>query len=115
MKYLPRVVDSELSLRLRSIGATLIVGPKWCGKTTTAKISSTATIINRRIRARRRFLARCCFNICLRRRSSGVNALPCRPLSICPLSCCLLFSSLILYTFLPKGILSVIKILCLKV
>ena len=37
MKYLPRIADQELSLRLRSVGATLIVGPKWCGKTTTAK------------------------------------------------------------------------------
>lgn len=37
MKYLPRVLDQELDLRLRSVGATLIVGPKWCGKTTTAK------------------------------------------------------------------------------
>lgn len=37
MKYLTRIVDAELDLRLRSIGATLIVGPKWCGKTTTAK------------------------------------------------------------------------------
>ncbi len=37
MNYLPRIVDSELDLRLRAIGATVIVGPKWCGKTTTAK------------------------------------------------------------------------------
>ena len=37
MDYLPRVVDSELDLRLRAVGATVIVGPKWCGKTTTAK------------------------------------------------------------------------------
>ena len=37
MKYLSRIVDAELDLRLRSVGATLIVGPKWCGKTTTAK------------------------------------------------------------------------------
>ena len=37
MNYLSRIVDSELDLRLRSVGATLIVGPKWCGKTTTAK------------------------------------------------------------------------------
>lgn len=37
MKYLPRIVDSELDLRLRAVGATVIVGPKWCGKTTTAK------------------------------------------------------------------------------
>jgi hypothetical protein len=37
MKYIPRVVDSELDLRLRAVGATVLVGPKWCGKTTTAK------------------------------------------------------------------------------
>ena len=37
MKYLPRIVDAELDLRLRAVGATVIVGPKWCGKTTTAK------------------------------------------------------------------------------
>ncbi len=37
MQYLPRIVDTELDLRLRAVGATLIVGPKWCGKTTTAK------------------------------------------------------------------------------
>ena len=37
MDYLPRIVDAELDLRLRAVGATVIVGPKWCGKTTTAK------------------------------------------------------------------------------
>lgn len=36
-EYLPRVVDSELALRLDAFGATLIVGPKWCGKTTTGE------------------------------------------------------------------------------
>jgi len=35
-KYLPRIADKELKLRLESFGATLIVGPKWSGKTTTA-------------------------------------------------------------------------------
>ena len=35
--YLPRVIDDELSSRLEAFGATLIVGPKWCGKTTTAE------------------------------------------------------------------------------
>ena len=34
-EYLPRIVDDELTLRLEAFGATLIVGPKWCGKTTT--------------------------------------------------------------------------------
>lgn len=37
VKYMPRVVDEELSLRLEAFGATLIVGPKWCGKTTTGE------------------------------------------------------------------------------
>lgn len=36
-KYLPRICDSELSLKLEAFGAVNIVGPKWCGKTTTAK------------------------------------------------------------------------------
>lgn len=36
-EYLPRIVDDELSLRLEAFGATLIVGPKWCGKTTTGE------------------------------------------------------------------------------
>lgn len=34
--YLKRIVDGDLQLRLESVGATMIVGPKWCGKTTTA-------------------------------------------------------------------------------
>lgn len=35
-EYLERIVDKELQLRLEAFGATLIAGPKWCGKTTTA-------------------------------------------------------------------------------
>jgi len=34
--YLPRVVDRILEERLEAVGAVLITGPKWCGKTTTA-------------------------------------------------------------------------------
>lgn len=36
MEYYKRIVDKELELKLSAFGATLIVGPKWCGKTTTA-------------------------------------------------------------------------------
>lgn len=36
-EYLPRIADSKLNARLEAFGATLIVGPKWCGKTTTAE------------------------------------------------------------------------------
>ena len=36
-KYIPRICDKELALKLEAFGAVQIVGPKWCGKTTTAK------------------------------------------------------------------------------
>ena len=36
-KYLKRISDSVLNDRLESKGAVLVEGPKWCGKTTTAK------------------------------------------------------------------------------
>lgn len=35
--YIKRVCDEELELKLEAFGAVHIVGPKWCGKTTTAK------------------------------------------------------------------------------
>ena len=35
--YKPRIVDKELKRKLAGIGAVLIEGPKWCGKTTTAE------------------------------------------------------------------------------
>ena len=36
-KYLPRIVDKKLKLTLQAMGAVLIEGPKWCGKTSTAE------------------------------------------------------------------------------
>lgn len=36
MEYMKRYVDGELEDILECMGAVLIVGPKWCGKTTTA-------------------------------------------------------------------------------
>lgn len=36
-KYLPRIIDKLLSDRLEAKGAVLLEGPKWCGKTTSAK------------------------------------------------------------------------------
>lgn len=36
-KYRPRIADKMLSRRLMGVGAVLIQGPKWCGKTTTAE------------------------------------------------------------------------------
>lgn len=36
-QYINRICDDELELKLEAFGAVHIVGPKWCGKTTTAK------------------------------------------------------------------------------
>lgn len=44
MEYLPRIVDKLLTDRLHAKGAVLIEGPKWCGKTTTAKELSNSMI-----------------------------------------------------------------------
>ncbi len=44
MDYLKRVCDTELESKLEAFGAVHIVGPKWCGKTTTAKQQSKSFI-----------------------------------------------------------------------
>ena len=36
-RYLPRIADAKLALALKAMGAVLIEGPKWCGKTSTAE------------------------------------------------------------------------------
>ncbi|MCR5735823.1 MAG: DUF4143 domain-containing protein [Lachnospiraceae bacterium] len=36
-RYIPRVFDRVVEFTLKSKGALVIVGPKWCGKSTTAK------------------------------------------------------------------------------
>ena len=35
--YMPRIMDKQLKEYLEAVGAVLIAGPKWCGKTTTAE------------------------------------------------------------------------------
>ena len=37
MDYIKRIVDKEIEKKLRTSGAVVIRGPKWCGKTTSAK------------------------------------------------------------------------------
>lgn len=44
MKYLPRVADIVLKDKLSYMGAVLIEGPKWCGKTTTAAWQSNSVL-----------------------------------------------------------------------
>lgn len=42
--YLPRIADRKLEATLRTSGAVLIVGPKWCGKTRTAEEVAKSTL-----------------------------------------------------------------------
>jgi len=44
MKYITRVTDAILKEKLNGLGGLLIVGPKWCGKTTTAEHFSKSAI-----------------------------------------------------------------------
>ena len=44
MRYQKRIADNILDLKLESFGATLIVGPKGCGKTTTAKQKARSVV-----------------------------------------------------------------------
>ena len=44
MDYLSRITDKTLKETLDCIGAVLIVGPKWCGKTTTAQMQAKSVI-----------------------------------------------------------------------
>lgn len=37
MKYRKRIIDEQFNVRMKALGGVLIVGPKGCGKTTTAK------------------------------------------------------------------------------
>lgn len=43
--YKPRIVDNELKFKLRSKGAVLVEGCKWCGKTTTARKASNSELL----------------------------------------------------------------------
>ena len=42
--YIPRVVDDEIRRRLRTSGAVLIEGPKYCGKTTSASTVAASVL-----------------------------------------------------------------------
>jgi hypothetical protein len=44
IKYLSRIADKIIDLRLEAFGAVQITGPKWCGKTTTAERRAKSVI-----------------------------------------------------------------------
>ena len=43
-EYMPRIIDEELEEYLEMVGAILIEGPKWCGKTTTGMQHSKSVV-----------------------------------------------------------------------
>lgn len=43
-KYKVRIADALLAKKLRRIGAVLVQGPKWCGKTTTSKMIAKSSL-----------------------------------------------------------------------
>jgi Predicted ATPase (AAA+ superfamily) len=56
MEYRTRIVDGQLKKELNAFGAVVIVGPKWCGKTTTAKQLARSTIYMQDPKKRRTYL-----------------------------------------------------------
>lgn len=44
MEYVKRIVDKEIENKINSTGAIVIKGPKWCGKTTSAKQVSKSVL-----------------------------------------------------------------------
>ncbi len=44
MKYIPRIVDSQIEHKLKQSGALLVRGPKWCGKTSTCEQFATSAL-----------------------------------------------------------------------
>lgn len=44
-EYRPRLADAQLAFKLQTFGATVIVGPKWCGKSTTAAQQSKSALM----------------------------------------------------------------------
>ena len=64
MAHRKRIADSLLDFKLETFGATLIIGPKACGKTTTAK-QKAKTIIefqDENLRDKYLSIANCTFN-----------------------------------------------------
>lgn len=43
-EYMPRIADSLLKETLEYVGAVLLAGPKWCGKTTTAEALAASVL-----------------------------------------------------------------------
>lgn len=65
MDYLKRVIDDQLQDYLDAFGAVNIEGPKWCGKTTTAKQKAASIIELQDTDKRDEYLATALTNVSL--------------------------------------------------
>ena len=45
MNYRPRIADKLLENKLKGMGAVLVEGAKWCGKTTTGLIQTFCLMV----------------------------------------------------------------------
>lgn len=54
--YIKRIVDAEISEQLEASGAVLVVGPKWCGKTTSASQQAKSIIKLQDVKLRSAYL-----------------------------------------------------------
>ena len=58
--YIPRLFDQILEFSLKSKGAVVIVGPKWCGKSTTANRYASTVIDLMPLESRQDYVALIC-------------------------------------------------------
>lgn len=56
-RYLPRVADNILSFKLRSKGAVLVEGAKWCGKSTTCMRQAKSIVMMQDTETREQYIA----------------------------------------------------------
>ena len=56
-KYRPRIADEVLKLKLSAMGAVLVEGAKWCGKTTTCEQQAKSALYMASSDKRKEYLA----------------------------------------------------------
>jgi len=56
IKYLPRIIENTLKKQLKAAGCVVIEGPKWCGKSTTAKRFAKTVVELQRKKVKEQYL-----------------------------------------------------------
>lgn len=55
-RYINRIIDDEIERKLQVTGGVVIKGPKWCGKTTSAKQIAKSVLDLQSIETKERYL-----------------------------------------------------------